>query len=270
VYTFVECDDDNDGLAVGEEVFDMSSITTRLLTDLNGIYAAQDPNDFDFEYSVAGSPITLGSDYTATTGDQIEVKITNPLYPVCEETITIDFVVNPLPSFDIDDTTVICLNLTQPVEIGTSNWNGAADPSIYTYSWTLDSDPSFSEATETIFPVKGGIYTVVVEDPITFCTQTKSITVTESDIASIDLDNDGDITDTEYDHFIEVLDLTDDNTNTIKINNVADLGIGDYEFSLDNINYQPDNEFTDLDPGVYTLYIRDKNSYYSYTYGCGI
>jgi len=270
VYTFEECDDDNDGLAVGEEVFDMSSIATRLLTDLSGTYAAQDPNDFDFEYSVAGSPITLGSNYTATTGDQIEVKITNPLYPVCEETITIDFVVNPLPSFDIDNTTVICLNLTQPVEIGTSNWNGAADPSIYTYSWTLDSDPSFSETTETIFPVKGGIYTVVVEDPITFCTQIKSITVTESDIASIDLDDDGDVTDTEYDHFIEVLDLTDDNTNTIKINNIADLGIGDYEFSLDNFNYQDDNEFTDLDPGVYTLYIRDKNSYYSYTYGCGI
>ena len=270
VYTFEECDDDNDGLAVGEEVFDMSSITTRLLTDISGTYAAQDPNDFDFEYSVAGTTITLGSDYTATTGDQIEVKITNPLYPVCEETITIDFVVNPLPSFDIDNTTVICLNLTQPVEIGTSNWNGAADPSIYTYSWTLDSDPSFSETTETIFPVKGGIYTVVVEDPITFCTQTKSITVTESNIASIDLDDDGDVTDTEYDHFIEVLDLTDDNTNTIKINNVADLGIGDYEFSLDNFNYQDDNEFTDLDPGVYTLYIRDKNSYYGYTYGCGI
>ena len=270
VYTFVECDDDSDGLAVGEEVFDMSSITTRLLTDLSGTYTAQDPSDFDFEYSVGGTTITLGSDYTATTGDQIEVKITNPLYPVCEETITIDFIVNPLPSFDIDDTTVICLNLTQPVEIGTSNWNGAADPSIYTYSWTLDSDPSFSETTETIFPVKGGIYTVVVEDPITFCTQTKSITVTESDIASIDLDDDGDITDTEYDHFIEVLDLTDDNTNTIKINNVADLGIGNYEFSLDNFNYQDNNEFTDLDPGVYTLYIRDKNSYYSYTYGCGI
>ena len=67
-----------------------------------------------------------------------------------------------------------------------------------------------------------------------------------------------------------MLDLTDDNTNTIKINNIADLGIGDYEFSLDNFNYQDDNEFTDLDPGVYTLYIRDKNSYYSYTYGCGI
>ena len=122
VYTFEECDDDNDGLALGEEVFDMSTIKTDLLTDLSGTYPAQDPGDFDFEFSVAGSPITLGSDYTATTGDQIEVTITNPLFTSCEETITIDFVVNPLPSFDIDDPTVICLNPLpgQPVEIGTS------------------------------------------------------------------------------------------------------------------------------------------------------
>ena len=272
VYTFEECDDDNDGLALGEEVFDMSTIKTDLLTDLSGTYPAQDPGDFDFEFSVAGSPITLGSDYTAITGDQIEVTITNPLFTSCEETITIDFVVNELPSFDIDDPTVICLNLTQPVEIGTSNWNGAADPSIYTYSWTLDSDPSFSETTETIFPDKGGIYTVVAEDPITFCTQTKSITVTESEIASIDLDKDGDVTDSEYDHFIEVLDLTNDNTNTITINNVTDLGIGDYEFSLDDAfgPYQDNPVFNEVPPGVHTVYVRDKNSYYTYDYGCGI
>ena len=128
VYTFEECDDDNDGLALGEEVFDMSTIKTDLLTDISGTYPAQDPGDFDFEFSVAGSPITLGSDYTATTGDQIEVTITNPLFTSCEETITIDFVVNELPSFDIDDPTVICLNLTQPVEIGTSNWKEQQTP----------------------------------------------------------------------------------------------------------------------------------------------
>ena len=272
VYTFEECDDDNDGLAVGEEVFDMSTIKTDLLTDISGTYPAQNPGDFDFEFSVAGSPITLGSDYTATTGDQIEVTITNPLFTSCAETITIDFIVNELPSFDIDDPTVICLNLTQPVEIGTSNWNGAADPSIYTYSWTLDSDPSFGKTTETIFPDKGGIYTVVAQDPITFCTQTKSITVTESEMANIDLDKDGDVTDSEYDYFIEVLDLTDDNTNTITINNVTDLGIGDYEFSLDDAfgPYDPNPIFTDVPPGVHTVYIRDKNSYYTYDYGCGI
>ena len=36
-------------------VFDMSTIKTDLLTDLSGTYPAQDPGDFDFEFSVAGS-----------------------------------------------------------------------------------------------------------------------------------------------------------------------------------------------------------------------
>ena len=271
VYTFEECDD----LASGADddlltVFDMSTIKTDLLTDLSGTYPAQDPGDFDFEFSVAGAVITLGSDYTATTGDQIEVTITNPLFTSCAETITIDFVVNELPSFDIDDPTVICLNPLpgQPVEIGTLN------PKLpnYIYSWTYDQDPAFTANTETILVDKGGVYTVVAQDPVTLCTREKSITVTESEIASIDLDKDGDVTDSEYDHFIEVLDLTNDNTNTITINNVTDLGIGDYEFSLDDSfgPYQDNPVFNEVPPGVHTVYVRDKNSYYTYDYGCGI
>ena len=271
VYTFEECDD----LASGADddlltVFDMTTIKTDLLTDLSGTSVAQDPNNFDFEFSVGGAVITLGSDYTATTGDQIDVTITNPLFTSCAETITIDFKVNELPSFDIDDPTVICLNPLpgQPVEIGTLN------PKLpnYIYSWTYDQDPAFTGNTETILVDKGGVYTVIAQDPVTLCTREKSITVTESEIASIDLDKDGTVSESDYEHFIEVLDLTDDNTNTITINNVADLGIGDYEFSLDDSfgPYQDDPVFTDVPPGVHTVYIRDKNSYYTYDYGCGI
>ena len=271
VYTFEECDD----LASGADddlltVFDMSTIKTDLLTDLSGTSVAQDPNNFDFEFSVAGAAIVLGTDYTATTGDQIEVTITNPLYPVCAETITIDFIVNELPSFDIDDTTVICLNPLpgQPVKIGTLN------PKLpnYIYSWTYDKDPAFTGDLFYIEVDKGGVYTVIAQDPVTLCTREKSITVTESEMASIDFDKDGTVSESDYEHFIEVLDLTDDNTNTITINNVADLGIGDYEFSLDDSfgPYDPNPIFTDVPPGVHTLYIRDKNSYYTYDYGCGI
>ena len=60
---------------------------------------------------------------------------------------------------------------------------GANDPSIYSYSWTRKdlngvADASFNEATGTIKIDKGGVYTVVVKDPVTFCTREKSITVT--------------------------------------------------------------------------------------------
>ncbi|MDA9124939.1 T9SS type B sorting domain-containing protein [Flavobacteriaceae bacterium] len=228
---------------------------------------------------------------TAETGDYIIVDLTNPVSAgyglICENQVRVDFIVNPRPSFDIDQETVVCLNPLpdNPIEIGTYNWGGPTSlASDYDYSWTRTDlngvdDTSFSELTETIKIDKGGVYTVSVSDPrfSSFdngCPIVKTITVTESEIASIDLDKDGDVLDSEYDHFIEVIDLTNDNTNTIKINNISDLGIGDYEFSLDNFNYTLDPnsspDFTKKEPGVYSLYIRDKNSYYTYDYGCGI
>ena len=91
-------------------------------------------------------------------------------------------------------------------------------------------------------------------------------------MASLDRDDDGNVDDLEYEYFVEKIDLTDDNTNTITIKNIADLGIGDYEFSIDDSfgPYQDDPTFENVKPGVHTIYIRDKNSYYTYDYGCGI
>jgi gliding motility-associated-like protein len=262
---------------------------------ITGSLAQQDFNNFEYVFTLYDKTDTVISTglpadelpptITAESGDYIIVDLINPIsagYGIaCENSVRIDFIVNPLPSFDIEDQTVVCLNPLpdNPIEIGTYNWLGANDPSIYSYSWTRKdlngvADASFNEATGTIKIDKGGVYTVVVEDPVTFCTREKSITVTESIIASIDLDKDGEVLESEYDHFIEVIDLTDDNTNTIKINNITDLGIGDYEFSLDNFNYtsnpNSDSNFTNREPGVYSLYIRDKNSYYNYEFGCGI
>ena len=48
------------------------------------------------------------------------------------------------------------------------------------------------------------------------------------------------------------------NSITVLVN-----GLGDYEYSLDNIFYQDSNVFNGLAPGSYLVYVRDKN-------GCGI
>ncbi|GAL81659.1 hypothetical protein JCM19274_504 [Algibacter lectus] len=59
---------------------------------------------------------------------------------------------------------------------------------------------------------------------------------------------------------IEIEDWTDTN-NSITVH-LSDLSLGDYEFSLDDTNYQDNNVFTRLPIGEYTIYVRDKN-------GCG-
>lgn len=48
--------------------------------------------------------------------------------------------------------------------------------------------------------------------------------------------------------------------NTIE---VIVQGIGDYEYSVNGVDYQYSNVFTNLDSSFYTIYVRDKN-------GCGI
>ncbi len=265
------CDgDDGDSDIDGFDNFDTSEIIDLLTTNpISGI--SQDVSKLNIEFTYLNELGSIQTDSKLpnpfnTKTQTVSVTIENPLNLNCIITQEIDFVVNPLPSFDIDDEIVVCLNPLpdNPLEIGTYNWNGGNDPTIYNYSWSrVDlngaQDTAYSETTQTIKVDKGGVYTVIVEDAITFCTRSKSITVTESEMANISLDD------------ITVEDLTNDNTNTITIDTL-NLGIGDYEFSLDEAfgPYQDEPVFESVKPGIHTIYIRDKNSYYTYDYGCGI
>ena len=278
-----ECDDpesgsDDDGKSSFD--IDLTEFKNSLFIDPfnTSSSAIQDHNDFEFSFSlfdnndnlITGPTNTIDSTIIAEDGYYIISEIINPssanLGLACETSVRVDFIVNPLPSFDIDDETIVCINPLpdNPIEVGTFNWNGANDPAIYNYSWSrvdlngLD-DTSFNETTETIKVDKGGVYTVIVEDTVTFCTRSKSITVTESEMATISLED------------ITVEDLKNDDTNTVTINTL-NLGIGDYEFSLDEPfgPYQDEPVFESVKPGIHTIYIRDKNSYYTYDYGCGI
>ena len=110
-----------------------------------------------------------------------------------------------------------------------------------------------SRQLKTIFIGVGGTYYVTATTTDgTNCSRTLSIEVEESEIATVTLDD------------ITVQDLTSDNNNTITID-TANLGIGDYEFAIDDPNgpYQNDPFFENVRPGIHTIYIRDRND-------CGI
>ncbi|MDC1316878.1 T9SS type B sorting domain-containing protein [Flavobacteriaceae bacterium] len=265
------CDGDDGGSDIdGFDNFDTSEVIDLLTTNpVSGI--SQDLTNLNIEFTYLDELGSIQTDSKLpnpfnTKTQTVSVTIENPLNLNCIINEEIDFVVNSLPSFDIDDPTIVCLNPLpdNPLEIGTYNWKEGNDPTVYNYSWSrVDlngaQDTAYNETTPTVKVDKGGVYTVIVEDPITFCTRSKSITVTESEIANISLDD------------ITIEDLTNDNTNTITIDTL-NLGIGDYEFSLDEAfgPYQDEPVFESVKPGIHTIYIRDKNSYYTYDYGCGI
>ena len=255
IYEITECDDlasgaDNDGATL----FDITGLEDLLLTDPNGIDPAQVSANYDFIFTdSSGNPITLTSDYRAEDGDTIDVSITNPLFTSCSETITVVFTVNPLPTFTVDPDAIVCIGPTaQPIEIGVDSFLDDYDYS-WVYNGTIYNNPApTSPNNDRILVDNGGTYEVTATDKITGCERTLSINVTESAVATITEDD------------ITVEDLTNDNNNTITID-TTNLGIGDYEFAIDDAfgPYQDDPLFEQVEPGIHTIYIRDKN-------GCGV
>ena len=255
IYEITECDDlasgaDDDGATL----FDITGLEDLLLTDPNGIDPAQVSANYDFIFTdSSGNPVTLTSDYRAEDGDTIDVSITNPLFTSCSETITVVFTVNPLPTFTVDPDAIVCIGPTaQPIEIGVDSFLDDYDYS-WVYNGAIYNNPApTSPNNDRILVDNGGTYEVTAKDKITGCERTLSINVTESAIATITEDD------------ITVEDLTNDNNNTITID-TTNLGIGDYEFAIDDAfgPYQDDPLFEQVEPGIHTIYIRDKN-------GCGL
>ena len=58
-----------------------------------------------------------------TQTQTVTATITNNLNPSCPATMDIEFVVNPLPTFTVDDDALVCLNL-DPIRIGITSAEG--------------------------------------------------------------------------------------------------------------------------------------------------
>ena len=152
-------------------------------------------------------------------------------------------VVEARPDFELDESVIYCLNLP-PITVSTYNPKGN-----YTYEWknengmVVGNNPSL----EILAP---GNYTVIARSAEGCESFSKTIRAIPSAIATI----------TQND--ITVVDDSANNSITI---NTSNLGIGDYEFSLDDDfgNYQDEPYFENVSPGFHTIYVQDKNS-------CGI
>ena len=224
---------DNDGIEDGFKSFTLSNATPSILAGL--------PSDYNLAYyetyeNALLEQNPLSNTFTNTNAyNQIiyaRIENNNQCYGINELELT----VFELPQLDQGDQTFFCIDSNSgPVFL---NSGIIGNPSDYSYVW------SSGEITEEIEINQGGAYTVTVTNSNN-CTQSKSITVVNSNIATI-----------------ETIDINDvSSNNTISI--IA-TGDGDYEYALDNISgpYQDDITFYNVTPGFHTVYVRDKN-------GCG-
>jgi gliding motility-associated-like protein len=155
----------------------------------------------------------------------------------------LNLIVQERPDFDLDEKAIYCTNLA-PITVEIFNAKGN-----YSYTWT-DQNGTIISNQESAVISAAGTYSVIATSAQGCLSFEKSIEIEASSIATI---SQSDLT---------VIDDSGNNSITI---NTANLGLGDYEFALNDSfgDYQNEPYFENLLPGIHTLFIRDKNS-------CGI
>ena len=214
--------------------FDTSTFQSTLLGGQTGV------NVYYFDQNNNPLPSPLANPFTTGT-QNVKVVVENPINTACKAQLNIPFVVHPTPKIDLEENIIICLPATQAlIDAGILDGTPTSD---YTFQWFTNNVLN-GVTTPTFTVTTPGTYSVNVTNAFG-CTKTRVITVTGSEIATI--------------QSIDVVDLADVNSITINV-----TGLGDYEFALDDVNgpYRDSNFFENVPMGLHDIYVRDKN-------GCG-
>ncbi|WP_269684168.1 T9SS type B sorting domain-containing protein [Flavobacterium lacustre] len=225
-YAELLCDDLNDGT----ETVDLSSYNSNLISNTTD-YSFTYFNSFSgAENETATNKITNFLSHKLVTGENkifVRINSNTSCYAVTEIKLTL----LSKPVINIQDIVPICENNSIRIDAGDG---------FDSYLW------SNGATTQSITVENPGEFSVTVTDTYNTlsCSSTKNFLVKKSNKAIIST--------------IETKDWTD-NENVIT---VLATGDGDYEYSIDGVNYQTSNQFTGIISGKYNVLVRDKN-------GCG-
>lgn len=229
----MECDDDLDGIFS----FNTSTIETAVLKGQTGMIVSY----FDENGVVLPSPLP---NPFLTGSKTITAMVKNQLNSTCISQTSFDFIVHPKPEFELNETDIVCLNVL-PKQLSIFN----PKETNYTFMWT-DANGTEVGNQPSIEITKGGIYTVVATSIIGCKSFPQDIEVFESNIAVLNIGQ---------------IKITDDSENNMISIETHQLGIGDYEFAIQKAGesigfYQDDPIFENVGPGIYTVYVNDKNN----------
>lgn len=219
-----KCDEGDDGI----EIFDLSLQDTDVL---NG----QSTNDVTLTYHATlqdaednTNPLPLNYETgSATVYARVMLNANN----TCVEIVAFELIIHDNPVIQMDDTYAICEGESLTIN---------AETGYDSYLWSNGATSSSLTVTEA------GIYTLEVIDDYG-CPGSKAIEVISSSSPVI--------------YTVNTKDWTEEN-NSITVILEPNDNIENFEYSINGVTYQDSNVFTNLEPGAYTVHVRDK-------YECG-
>ena len=247
VYPLDACDDDLE--IDGRRAFDLTLAYQPILEEFPtgqnlSIRYYRTLLDAQLEQDEIGNP----SNYVNETPffQEIYVRVEDENNGACFGIGTyVNLVVYPRPVFEVDTMATLCTD-GNPIELAIYNPDG-----VYTYEWIDATGVVVSNLPNATIDAVGD-YQVIATSEHQCSSFPASVTVIGSSAAVVRNED------------IHIEDFSSNNTVTIDNAN-NNLGLGDYEFALDNRlgPYQDEPYFDLVSAGMHTLYVRDKN-------GCGI
>ncbi|OBX26974.1 hypothetical protein A9996_02065 [Gelidibacter algens] len=219
--------DAGDGFAY----FNTSSVASTLLGAQSGLEVFYS----DGEGNSLPSPLPTSLLNTMAYSQTINVRVENRLNRLCYSETSFDLIVNRLPEINLEAAYFIC-NLEPSMNL-------AVNPNFLSYEW-ISQDGALISSTPNAEIVNEGTYLLTVtqvENGI-ICENTFSFDLIRSVLPQIEQVNYGQL----GANFIEIIASGD----------------GHFAYSTDGINYQDSNYFSNVQGGIYTVYVRDKD-------GCG-
>jgi len=220
------CDQGN-----GYAEFNTSNIEQQLIGNQTGLTIQY----YDSNNNSLPSPLPALFQNTEPFSQTINIRVEDASNPICYSETSFDLIVNELPEINLKDGYFIC-NLEPSILL-------SINLGFNSYNWffgdgTLISNTNSAEITQE------GSYTLTVtqmDNGIT-CENSFDFNLIRSVLPEIQQVNYGEL----GNNYIEIIASGD----------------GNFEYSIDGVNYQYSNYFSNIQGGIYTVFVRDKD-------GCG-
>ncbi len=188
------------------------------------------------------TPVFIGNNFTTPDLNNTTTYYVSANNANCESlarTEVTAFVDATIPEFDLVQSTYVLCNDVSSITLETTNWLDS-----YTYVWKKEG-VIITGNNSSISINSDGNYTVSAISEAGCQSNEKAILVRNSAKAIITKE--------------DIIIVDDSENNTFYVTN-SDLGIGDYEFVLDDKfgTYKDQGFFSNISTGAHTLYIKDK------------